>query len=180
MNPHKPVPIPAPALYFGKYRGVVLENVDPQQIGRVIVQVPDVLGTTPSSWAMPCVPAAGLQSGFFVVPPVNSQVWVEFERGNIDFPIWTGGFWGLASEVPVMANSPAPIPPGQNIVIQTTGQNSIIVSDAAPTPASGGIMLKSADGAYIIVNSTGIEITNGKGATISMVGPFATINGKVV
>src|SRR5580698_2267822 len=107
MNLHHPEPIPAPTLYFGKYRGVVLENLDPEQTGRVIVQVPDVLGAAPSSWAMPCVPAAGLQSGFFIVPPVNSQVWVEFERGNPDYPIWTGGFWGLPAEVPAMASVPA-------------------------------------------------------------------------
>ncbi len=180
MNLHNPVPIPTPTLYFGKYRGVVLDNLDPEQIGRAIVQVPDVLGSTPSSWAMPCVPAAGLQSGFFVVPPINSQVWVEFERGDPDFPIWTGGFWGLPADVPAMASVPPPIPPGQNIVIQTTGQNTIQLSDAAPTPASGGVRLSSANGAYIIVNANGIEIANGAGATISMVGPSVTINGKVL
>ena len=59
-----------------------------------MVQVPDVLGETPSSWAMPCVPAAGIQAGCFIVPPIGSQVWVEFEQGDPDYPIWTGGFWG--------------------------------------------------------------------------------------
>jgi len=165
-----------PTKYYGKYRGLVVDNVDPEQIGRIMVQVPDVLGETPSSWAMPCVPAAGAQSGCFVVPPIGSQVWIEFEQGDPDYPIWTGGFWGLVAEVPVFATAPPAIPPGQNIVIQTTGQNMIMVSDAPPTPATGGIVLKSTTGAMIVVNDTGIYITNGKGAMITMVGPTVDVN----
>ncbi|MGH8257045.1 MAG: phage baseplate assembly protein V [Steroidobacteraceae bacterium] len=165
-----------PRRFYGKYRGLVVENVDPQQIGRVMVQVPDVLGGIPSSWAMPCVPAAGSQAGCFIVPPIGSQVWVEFEQGDPDYPIWTGGFWGLVAEVPIFATAPPAIPPGQNIVLQTTGQNMILVSDAAPTPFSGGIVLKSATGAMIIVNDTGIYISNGQGATITMVGPTVDVN----
>ena len=165
-----------PTRYYGKYRGTVIENIDPQQIGRVLVEVPDVLGLTPSSWAMPCVPAAGIQAGCFVVPPIGSQVWVEFEQGDSDYPIWTGGFWGLVAEVPVFATAPPPIPPGQNIVLQTTGQNMVLVSDAPPTPATGGIVLKSTSGAMIVVNDSGIYISNGQGATITLVGPTVDLN----
>jgi hypothetical protein len=162
--------------YYGKYRGTVIENIDPEQIGRVLVQVPDVLGETPSSWALPCVPAAGIQSGVFVVPPIGSQVWVEFEQGDPDYPIWTGGFWGLVADVPVFATAPPAIPPGQNIVMQTTGQNMVMVSDAPPTPVTGGIVLKSMSGAMIVVNATGIYISNGQGATITLIGPAVDIN----
>jgi hypothetical protein len=165
-----------PLKHYGKYRGLVIENIDPQQIGRVLVQVPDVLGETPSSWAMPCVPAAGIQAGCFMVPPIGSQVWVEFEQGDPDYPIWTGGFWGLVADVPVFATAPPAIPPGQNIVLQTTGQNMIMVSDAPPTPATGGIVLKSTTGAMIVVNDTGIYISNGKGAMITLIGPTVDVN----
>ena len=165
-----------PTKYYGKYRGLVINNIDPEQIGRVLVQVPDVLGVIPSSWAMPCVPAAGIQAGCFVVPPIGSQVWVEFEQGDSDYPIWTGGFWGIVGEVPVFATAPPAIPPGQNIVLQTTGQNMIMVSDAPPTPATGGIVLKSTTGAMIVVNDTGIYISNGKGAMITMIGPTVDVN----
>jgi len=154
----------------------VIENIDPQQIGRVLVEVPDVLGLTPSSWALPCVPAAGIQSGVFVVPPIGSQVWVEFEQGDPDYPIWTGGFWGLVAEVPIFATAPPAIPPGQNIVMQTTGQNMVMVSDAPPSPVTGGIVLKSVSGAMIVVNETGIYISNGQGATITLIGPAVTVN----
>jgi hypothetical protein len=162
--------------FYGKYRGLVINNIDPEQIGRVLVQVPDVLGIIPSSWAMPCVPAAGIQAGCFVVPPIGSQVWVEFEQGDSNYPIWTGGFWGLVAEVPAFATVPPAIPPGQNIVLQTTGQNMIMVSDAPPTPVTGGIVLKSTTGAMIVVNDTGIYISNGKGAMITMIGPTVDVN----
>ena len=165
-----------PRHFYGKYRGLVIENIDPEQIGRVLVQVPDVLGGIPSSWALPCVPAAGIQSGCFIVPPIGSQVWVEFEQGDPDYPIWTGGFWGLVADVPVFATAPPAIPPGQNLVLQTTGQNMIMVSDAPPTPATGGIVLKSTTGAMIVVNDTGIYISNGQGAMITMVGPTVDVN----
>jgi len=176
MNAQSPKPGANLTRYYGKYRGTVIENIDPEQIGRVICMVPDVLGIAPSSWAMPCVPAAGIQSGIFVVPPIGSGVWIEFEQGNPDYPIWTGGFWGLVADVPIFATAPPAIPPGQNIVLQTTGQNMIMVSDAPPSPVTGGIVLKSVSGAMIVVNETGIYISNGQGATITLVGPAVAVN----
>jgi uncharacterized protein involved in type VI secretion and phage assembly len=157
---------------YGKYRAMVLNNLDPLQKGRIQVQVPDVLGLGISSWAMPCMPMAGIQAGVYVVPPIGAGVWVEFEAGNPDYPIWTGGFWGSAAEVPALALAPS-IPASPNIVLQTTGQNTIVVSDV---PGTGGIMLKSTTGAMILVNDVGITISNGKGATIVMAGPTVTVN----
>jgi hypothetical protein len=162
--------------YYGKYRGLVLDNIDPLQIGRILAQVPDLLGETPSTWAMPCVPAAGIQAGCFIVPPIGSQVWMEFEQGDPDYPIWSGGFWGTVADVPIFATAPPAIPPGQNIVLQTTGENMVLISDGAPTPATGGIILKSVSGAMIVVNETGIYISNGQGATITLIGPAVAIN----
>lgn len=160
------------AEHYGKYRGLVLNNVDPLQKGRIQVQVPDVLGLGISSWAMPCMPMTGTQAGVYVVPPVGAGVWVEFEGGNPDHPIWSGGFWGSAGEVPALALAPG-VPASPNIVLQTTGQNSIVVSDV---PGTGGILLRSPGGAMILVNDTGITISNGRGATIVMAGPSVTVN----
>ncbi|HEY6446742.1 MAG TPA: phage baseplate assembly protein V [Acidobacteriaceae bacterium] len=176
MSSQASVPGGSARRFFGKYRGLVIENIDPQQIGRVLLQCPDVLGETPSSWAMPCVPAAGIQAGCFIVPPIGSQVWVEFEQGDPDYPIWTGGFWGLVADAPVFATAPPAIPPGQNIVLQTTGQNMLLISDAPPSPVTGGIILKSTTGAMIVVNDTGIYISNGQGAMITLVGPTVDVN----
>ena len=80
------------------------------------------------------------------------------------------------AEVPAFATVPPAIPPGQNIVIQTTGQNMILLSDAPPTPLTGGIILKSTSGAMLVVNDTGIYISNGQGAMITLVGPSTDVN----
>jgi uncharacterized protein involved in type VI secretion and phage assembly len=158
--------------YYGKYRGMVLNNVDPLQKGRIQVQVPDVLGLGLSSWAMPCMPMTGVQAGVYAVPPIGAGVWVEFEGGNPEAPIWTGGFWGTAAEVPALALAPS-LPASPNIVLQTMGQNSIVVSDV---PGTGGILLKSPGGAMILVNDVGITISNGRGASIVLAGPSVTVN----
>jgi hypothetical protein len=81
--------------YFGKYRGKVENNLDPQLQGRLQVSVPAVLGSGTLSWAMPNSPYAGAQEGFFAVPPTDSNVWIEFEGGDPDYPIWSGCFWGI-------------------------------------------------------------------------------------
>ena len=86
--------------FYGKYRGTVVSNVDPQNMGRLSVTVPDVSNIQTSTWAMPSAALAGSQSGFYAVPPVGSNVWVEFEQGDSDYPIWSGCFWGSSSEVP--------------------------------------------------------------------------------
>jgi Type VI secretion system/phage-baseplate injector OB domain len=158
--------------YYGKYRGVVLDNVDPMQIGRIMAMVPDVSSLLPTTWCMPCVPAAGLQAGMLAVPSIGAGVWIEFEQGDPDYPIWTGCFWGSAAELPVLTHLS---PPGlSSLTFQTTLQNGIVVNDV-PGP-TGGIILKSATGAFVIVNDTGIYLSNGQGATITLVGPTVAIN----
>ncbi len=158
--------------FFGKYRGTVVNNVDPMQMGRIQVLVPDVTALLPTSWALPCVPFTSPQAGQFVVPMVGAAVWVEFEQGNPDYPIWTGGFWGSAAEVPALALA---APPGlAPIVLQTPGQNTLMISDV-PGP-TGGILLKSSTGALISISTIGITISNGQGATIMLTGPTVTIN----
>lgn len=158
--------------YYGKYRGTVINNIDPEQRGRIQVMVPDVSSLLPTSWALPCAPVGGLQMGVFAVPVIGAGVWVEFEHGDPDLPIWSGCFWGTAAEVPLLSHLAPPAVPA--ITMQTTLQNGLIISDL-PGP-TGGIMLKSATGATLIVNDTGIYIQNGKGASIVMVGPSVTVN----
>ena len=158
--------------FYGKYRGLVMNNIDPMQMGRLMVQVPDVTGLMPSTWAMPCVPVAGIQNGMFALPMIGSGVWVEYEQGDPDHPIWVGCFWGSAAEVPALAQLTPPAV--QAFTFQTPLQNGLSISDL-PGP-SGGIMLKSATGATLIVNDTGIYIQNGKGAMITLLGPTVTIN----
>jgi hypothetical protein len=162
--------------FYGKYRGTVLVNIDPEQRGRITASVPDVLGLTPSSWALPCVPLAGKNEGTYAVPQVGAAVWMEFEQGDPDYPIWTGGFWGSSSEVPALALAPPPIPPGQNVVLQTTGQAVLALSDSAPSTTGGGVVLQSAGGSTIVVNDSGIYLRTSAGAEITLIGTTVNIN----
>lgn len=158
--------------FYGKFRGTVVNNIDPEQIGRVQALVPAVLGLLPSSWAMPCVPVAGVNMGVFTVPPIGAGVWIEFERGDPEYPIWVGGYWGSAAETPALAKA---VPPGlAGITLQTTLKNGIVVSDT-PGP-TGGILIQTSSGATISVSDIGITISNGKGAVISMLGPTTDLN----
>ena len=159
--------------YLGKYKAVVINNVDPMFIGRIQVIVPDVSNVIPSSWAMPCVPVAGINMGMFAPPIIGSGVWVEFEHGDPSKPIWVGCYWGLGAEVPVLSRLVPPAVPG--ITLQTTLKNGMVISDT-PGP-TGGILIQSTTGATISVSDIGIVISNGKGAAISMVGPSVQIVG---
>jgi type VI secretion system (T6SS) baseplate-like injector VgrG len=158
--------------FYGKYRGTVINNVDPMQMGRIQAMVPDVSAFLPTSWCIPCMPASGIQAGMLAVPAMGAGVWIEFEQGDPDYPIWAGCWWGSAAELPVLSHL---APPGTvSFTLQTMLQNGLLISDL-PGP-TGGIMLKSATGAAIIVNDTGIYLSNGKGATITLVGPTVAIN----
>jgi len=91
--------------YYGKYRALVVDNADPEQLGRLKLQIPSVLGEqVVTGWAMPCVPYGGdMNQGFLFIPEVGAGVWVEFEEGDLEFPIWVGTFWskpGGDSELP--------------------------------------------------------------------------------
>jgi uncharacterized protein involved in type VI secretion and phage assembly len=161
-----------PQRFYGKYRGTVLYNVDPMQQGRIQAIVPDVAGLVPTSWALPCLPLAGINTGLFTVPPIGAGVWIEFEKGDPDFPVWVGGFWGSAAELPALSRTVPPAVSG--ITLQTTLKNGIVISDV-PGP-TGGILIQTTTGATISVSDVGIVISNGKGAVISLTGPTVDIN----
>jgi hypothetical protein len=88
------------------YRGKVVDNKDPQERGRIKVRVPAVLQTHTDTWAMPAEPYAGSKVGFFAIPPVDADVWVQFENGDHTLPIWTGCYWTTKDDVPVSPGSP--------------------------------------------------------------------------
>lgn len=79
--------------HYGKYRGKVVNPVDPLQLGRILALVP-AISEMPLSWALPATPYAGSGVGFFAIPPVGANVWIEFEGGDPNYPIWSGCFWG--------------------------------------------------------------------------------------
>jgi hypothetical protein len=141
--------------FFGKYRGKVENNLDPLQLGRVQVSVPAVLGEGTLSWAMPCAPFAGSGVGFFAVPPNGANVWVEFEAGDPDYPIYAGGFWGVG-ETPVL-----PALPFTKAIVTDT-----ITLKLDDTPGIGGFTLEVNPPAVavpvkLVCDVSGVEITCG-------------------
>ena len=107
------------------------------------------------------------------MPVIGSGVWIEFEQGDSDYPIWTGCFYGSAAEIPSMAKTvPAGVP---GITFQTPLQNGVTISDV-PGP-TGGIVIKAQSGAFIALNDVGITISNGQGAMINLQGNSVDING---
>jgi uncharacterized protein involved in type VI secretion and phage assembly len=161
--------------FYGKYRGTVTDNVDPEFRGRLLIMVPDVAALIPATWAEPCVPLAGPigpPMGAYLVPPIGTGVWVEFEQGDPNYPIWVGCRWGQSGSLPPLALTGTISP---NIVFQSLGQNALIITDL-PGPA-GGIMLKSATGAAtLIVNDTGIYLQTLTGASLTLTANTVIVN----
>jgi type VI secretion system (T6SS) baseplate-like injector VgrG len=128
---------------YGKYQGTVMNNLDPQSLGRLQAFVPRVLGEIPTGWAKPCVPYSGPTSGFFSVPPIGAGVWIEFEAGDVSQPIWTGCYWGTA-ELP-MKPPGAPSQPTTRIWRTETGL-TVVMDDLAQTiTLTDGVTLNSVE-----------------------------------
>ena len=156
--------------YFGKYRGKVINNVDPRNCARLQVEVPAVLGEGRQSWALPCSPYAGAAVGFFALPPVGANIWVEFEAGDPDYPIWSGCFWSEGELPSVVASAGSRA--SKNIICLQTSQASIVLDDRP----NGGLTIESR-GLKIMFNDSGIEIDNGRGGTIVLNNNQVSING---
>ncbi|MEH0829137.1 MULTISPECIES: phage baseplate assembly protein V [unclassified Micromonospora] len=159
--------------FFGKYRATVLNNTDPLMQGRIQVQLGDRYGMFPSTWALPAVPfAAKGMAGVVALPQLGSMVWVEFEAGDPDYPIWTGAFWPDPAGFPALAMAGA-TPATPNIHLQTSTGVSVTLSDL---PAKQ-VQVLTPTGAMLTIGAAGISITNGQGASIVMAGPSVIING---
>jgi uncharacterized protein involved in type VI secretion and phage assembly len=126
------------AKVWGKYAGKVVDNNDPQQMGRVKVRCDAVLGDG-EVWAMPCVPYAGKNVGFYFIPPNDAGVWIEFEGGDVSRAIWTGCYWAQG-ELPADATSP-------DIKLIVTDSASLKIDDS-----SGEVVLKNQNDASITWN----------------------------
>jgi uncharacterized protein involved in type VI secretion and phage assembly len=151
--------------FYGKYRGVVSDNRDPLMLGRIKARVPDLYEGEESGWAMPCVPYAGNGVGLYLIPPERAAVWIEFEHGDPDYPIWSGCFWAQG-ELPATPAQP-------EIKVLKTGVGTITLDD---TPGAGGITIETTAGMKITIDVTGIEIVNGQNASVKLSGPQVSVN----
>lgn len=149
--------------FYGKYRGFVIDNLDPEQRGRLKVSVPSVFGQQITYWALPCLPFGGLaDQGIFYLPSVNAQVWVEFEEGNKDQPIWTGVFWQPSEGVPEEAIDHYP----NNRVIKTPSGHCLEFDDEA---GKEGLRLTHSKGSRLTIDEAGtVHLTDAQGAHLTL------------
>lgn len=192
--------------YYGKYRGFVVDNQDPETRGRVKVRVPSLLGDQDSGWALPCSPFGGLaDQGLFMIPEVDSQIWVEFEEGNLDKPIWVGVFWQQTSDTPSEAAIAEPTtrliktpgghvlqfddksgeeqfrlahPAGSELIVNPQG--TVIYTDAGGSSItldaeSNSIVIEDSNGNTVTLNSSGTLVEDVSGNTIEMVAAGITV-----
>lgn len=140
--------------WYGKYSGQVSANADTLQQGRVQVIVPAIFGPTLEVWARPCFPY-----GHFYVPAVGSQVWVEFEGGDPQYPIWVGT-WYPQGATP----SESQVSPPDNRVIQTASGHTIELDDTEGQPR---ITIRHKDNSFLAIDDKGsVVIANKNGSTL--------------
>lgn len=143
MSPKRPP-------FYGKFRGVVSDNRDPLMLGRIRAKVQEVFGGEESGWALPSSPYAGNGVGLLLIPPTDAWVWIEFERGDPDRPIWSGCFWAQG-ELPAT-------PAVAEMKVLKTDAGTITLNDL---PGVGGVTIETSTGLKIEMTTLGIEISNG-------------------
>ena len=159
--------------HFGKYRGIVTDNQDPNKLGRIRANVPEVLDQVETGWALPAAPYAGNNAGSLTVPAAGTGVWIEFEAGNVSKPIWTGCWWG-ADQLPQDETGGGTTPDlkilrseqGLLVALDDNAQ-TIAVSDSSGANLlkievqPGKITLQAA--AKVVVEAPQIELVRGAG-----------------
>ncbi|MFN2224900.1 MAG: phage baseplate assembly protein V [Anaerolineae bacterium] len=143
------------AEFYGKYRGKVVNNVDPLMLGRILPLVPAV-SELPLTWAMPNVPFAGQGQGFFALPPIGANVWIEFEGGDPNYPIWTGCFWG-DGQVPASPAVPTTVMLKTELITLTLDDLKGELKLEARTP--GGVQTIEMTPAGIKLSSDEVTVT---------------------
>lgn len=157
--------------FYGKYRGIVSDNQDPSALGRLRARVPGVLTDEDTGWALPCLPYAGDNAGFFTVPEPGAAVWIEFEAGDVSRPIWTGCWWGEgqlpANEAGTQATPPLKIlrsqqgllaaldDDAQTITLSDSSGNNLVTIEAQ----AGQVTVKAA--VKVVVEAPQIELVQG-------------------
>src|SRR5262245_20305776 len=145
--------------YFGKYRGQVTDNSDPDNLGRVKVKVPRLLGDEETGWALPAFTYGGAaEQGLFAVPDVGAGVWIEFEGGDLSYPIWSGT-WYTTGAVPESAQ------PAQKVLKTKSGHKIVLDDDG------GSVEITDSNGNSIAMDSSVVKISVGSAAKIVIEAP---------
>jgi uncharacterized protein involved in type VI secretion and phage assembly len=145
--------------FYGKYRGTVTDVGTESNLGRIKAKVPAVLDGLETNWCMPCVPYAGDQAAIAFLPERGAGVWIEFEGGDVSFPIWVGCYWHK-DEIP------SGVAPDVK-VIKTKGNQQIVLDDK-----DHEITISDANKNSVTLDRNGITLTRGSGT-------LAVTDGKV-
>lgn len=191
--------------FYGKYRGIVVENQDPLKLGRLKLNVPSVLGSdVVTGWATPCAPYGGAADlGFLFIPEKGTGVWTEFEEGDLEFPIWSGSFWSQPnseSELPKPnqasdgSEESAVQDPPTSKIIKTLKGHTLQFEDADNSEMillregskghlvvldKNGITITDASNNQVQTTSSGIKVTDANANVIEMSKDAFTITSKV-
>lgn len=151
--------------FYGKYRGSVTD-VDVTR-GRIRAYVPAVLGSTQTGWCDPCVPYAGDQVAVAFMPETGSGVWIEFEGGDVSYPIWSGCYWRdvTASGEQQGAEMPTTVGAATSKVIQTKSGHKVVLDDSDQNQS---ITITDANGNSLTLDSKGITLQDLSGNSIKM------------
>ncbi len=151
--------------YYGKYRGIVKDNKDPLMLGRIQAEIPDVLGADLSGWAMPAVPYAGKGVGLFLIPPTGASVWMEFEHGDPDYPVWTGCFWAdpghLPSEADVVEVKMLKTQTATIVVDDLAGEIAIVTGNSEIKLSKQGVITQHQKKAIVKISAPTVSINDG-------------------
>jgi hypothetical protein len=155
--------------YYGKYRGLVVDNADPEDLGRLRLRVPSLLGSdVVTGWALACAPYGGAPGqGLLLIPEVGTGVWVEFEEGDLEFPIWAGVYWAKPAGVSDLprpvdasgASGDAPQRPPTAKILTTLKGHSLQLEDA--DGAESITIVEAAHGHVIRLDADGVTVTDG-------------------
>jgi len=171
--------------FYGKYRGIVVDNQDPAKLGRLKLKVPSVLGSdVVTGWATPCVPYGGAaDQGILFIPEVDAGVWTEFEEGDLEFPIWAGTFWSQPnseSELPKpnqssdgSEESNVQDPPTSKI-IKTAKGHTLQFEDADDSEMI--LVREGSQGHFLTMDKNGITLTDANANTIQFTSKGINVN----
>jgi len=196
---------------FGKFRGFVGDNQDPQKRGRLKLLVPSVFGDTQTDWALPCAPYGGLGGqGLFMIPDTDAQVWVEFEEGDVNRPIWVGTFWQQEGDVPEDAAKDEPTtrllqtasghilqfddaegeeqlrihhPSDAEVILDAKGRIALTDSGGATVTLdaeAGEISIKDSNGNSMLMSSSGTTVEDSNGNKVEMAASGITVKGQQI
>lgn len=150
--------------YYGKYRGHVTDNKDPDKLGRLKAKVPRLLGDEETGWALPAFAYGGAaQQGLFAIPDVGAGVWIEFEAGDLSYPVWTGT-WYTSNAIPESAT------PAKKVFKTKSGHKLVLDDDG------GTLEIADSNGNSIVMDSTGIEISDANGNSIKLSAAGVSVN----